>query len=108
MLLGDGPKGNKFADASVGENNIDSAFHLGNSLVKTIKVGEFGTVALNARNTAADCLHGLVEFVLSAARNEDIRTLFDKELRRGESNPFCPAGDDGNFTFQLFRHRFSP
>src|SRR6266481_2449209 len=107
MLLGHGPKGKKFADASVGENNIDSAFHLGNSLVKTIKVGEFGNVALNARNIAADCLHGLVEFVLSAARNEDIGTLFDKKLRRGESNPFCATGDDSNLTFQLFRHRFS-
>src|SRR5258708_39572163 len=108
MLLGNGPKGNKFADASVGENNIDSAFHLGNSLVKTIKVGEFGNVALNARNIAADCLHGLVEFVLSAARDEDIRTLFDKKLRRGESNPFCAAGNDGGLACEPFRHRFSP
>jgi len=82
MLFGDGPKGNKFANAGIGENNIDSAFHLGNGLVKTIKVGEFSNVALNAGNIAADCLHGLVEFLLSAARNEDIGTLFGEKLCR--------------------------
>src|SRR5258708_28236183 len=107
MLFGDGPKGNKFADTGVGENNIDSAFHLGNGLVKTIKVGEFGNVSLNAGNVAADCLHGLVEFVLSAARNEDIGTLFYKKLRRRESNPFCSTGADSNLTFHLYTHRFS-
>src|SRR5882724_5073254 len=51
-------------------------------LVKTIKVGQFGNVSLNAGNVAADCLHGLVEFFLAAARDEDIRTLFDKKLCR--------------------------
>jgi len=28
MLFGDGPKGNKFANAGVGEDNIDSPFTL--------------------------------------------------------------------------------
>ncbi len=82
MLFGDRPKGNKFGNAGVGENNIDSAFHLGNRLVKTIKVSEFGNVALNARHIAADCLHGLVEFLLAAAGNEDIGTLFDEKFCR--------------------------
>src|SRR6266436_4140182 len=108
MLFGDGPKGNKFADTGVGENNIDSAFHLGNSLVKTIKVGEFGNVALNAGNVAADCLHGLVEFLLSTARDEDIGTLFDEEFSSSQPNPFCPAGNDGGLAFELFGHCLSP
>ena len=38
MLFGDGPKGNKFANAGVGENNIDSPLHLSDCLVKTIEV----------------------------------------------------------------------
>src|SRR5229473_5631381 len=106
MLFGDGPKGNKFADAGVGENNIDSAFHLGNSLVETIKVGQFGNVSLNAGNVAADCLHGLVEFFLAAARDEDKGALFDEKLCRGESNSFCAAGDNSDLTFEPFRHCF--
>src|SRR5271170_1932772 len=99
MLLGDGPKGNKFANAGVGENNIYSPLHLSDRLVKTIKVSQLGNVSLNARNVAADCLHGLVEFLLSAARNEDISTLFDEKLCRSQPNPFCPAGDDGGLAF---------
>src|SRR6267143_644866 len=108
MLFGDGPEWNKFANAGVGENNIDSSLHLSDGLVKTIKVGQFGNVPLNARNVAADCLHGLVEFLLSAARDEDIRTLFDKKLCRSQPNPFCAAGDDSDLTFELFGHSLSP
>src|SRR5467141_2375076 len=107
MLLGDGPKGNKFANAGVGENNIDSALHLSNPLVKTIKVSQLGNVSLNSRNVGADCFHGLVEFLLAAARDEDIGTLFDEELCRSQPNPFCAAGDDSDLTFELFGHSLS-
>src|ERR1700730_1613543 len=106
MLFGDGSKGNKFANAGVGEDNIDSPLHLRDGLVKTIKVGHFGNVSLNAENVAADCLHGLVEFFLAAARDKDIRTLFDEELCRSYPNPFCAAGDDSDLTFEPFRHCF--
>ncbi len=107
MLFGDGPKGNKFANAGVGENNIDSPLRLSDGFVETIKIGQFGNVALNARNIAANCLHGLVEFLLPAARDEDIGTFFDEKLCRGKSNPFCATGDDSDLTFELFRHCFS-
>src|SRR6266850_1676512 len=106
MLCGDGPKGNKFANASVGEDNIDSPLHLGDGLVKTIKVSQLGNVSLNARNVSADCLHGLVEFLLAAARDEDIGTLFDEKLRRSQSNSFRAAGDDGGLAFEPFGHCF--
>jgi hypothetical protein len=36
MLFGDGPKGNEFAKAGVGENNIDSPLQLRDGLVKAI------------------------------------------------------------------------
>src|ERR1700680_117649 len=107
MLFGDGPQRNEFAKAGVGENNIDSPVHARNSLVKTIKVSQLGYVSLNSRNVGADCLHGLVEFLLAAARDEDIGTLFDEKFCRSQPNPFCPAGDDGDLTFELFRHCFS-
>src|SRR5438270_11875705 len=45
MFFGDGPKGNKFANAGVGENNIESPFHLSDGLVKTIKVSQLGNVS---------------------------------------------------------------
>src|ERR1700675_2397954 len=108
MLFSNGSKGNEFAHAGIRENNIDSPLHLGDGLVKTIKVGRLGHVALNSRNVGPDCLHGLVEFLLATARYEDIGTLFDEKSCRSEPNPFCSAGDDGGLAFELFSHRLSP
>src|SRR6516164_4187370 len=108
MLFGDGPKGDKFANAGVGENNIDSSLHLSDRLVKTIKVSQLGNVPLNARNVGADGLHGLFEFLLASARNEDIGILFDEKVCRSKANPFCAAGDDGGLAFEPFRHCLSP
>src|ERR1700721_217781 len=108
MLSGNDPKGNEFAYAGIRENNVDSPLHLGDGLVKTIKVGQLGDVALNSGNVGADCLHGLVELLLATARYEDIGTLFDEKFCRSEPNPFCSAGDDGGLAFELFSHRLSP
>src|SRR6266851_797402 len=107
MFFGDGPKGNKFANAGVGENNVDSPLHLRDGLVKTIKVSQLSNVSLNSRNVRADCLHGLVEFLLAAARDEDIGTLFDEPLCGSQPNPLCPTGDDGGLAFELFAHGLS-
>src|SRR5882724_6476992 len=108
MLFGDGAKGNKFASTGVRENNIDLPLRLSDGLVETIKVCKFGYVSLNARNAAADCLHSLVKFFLATARDEDIGTLFNEELCRGQPDPFRTAGDDGDLTFEFFRHQFAP
>src|SRR4029077_15745600 len=108
MLFGDGSKGNKFANAGVGENNIDSPLHLGDGLVKTIKVSQVGNVSLNSGNVGTDCLNGLVKFLLAATRDEDIGTLFDEKFSSSQPNPFCPAGDDGGLAFELFGHCPSP
>src|SRR5258708_26763267 len=94
MLFGDGPKGNKFANAGVRENNIDSPLHVRDGLVKTINVSQLGDVSLNARNIAADCLHRLVEFLLAAASSEDICTLLDDKLCCNPANPMSPSAPD--------------
>src|SRR5437667_9505532 len=99
MLFGDGRKGNKFANAHVGEDNIDSPLHLRDGLVQTIKVSQLGNVSLHSRNVGADGLHGLVEFLLTAARDEDIGTLFDEPSCSRQPNPSWAAGADGGFAF---------
>src|SRR5580700_1141178 len=108
MHFGDGPKWNQFDSAGVGEDNIDSPLHPSDGLVQTIKVSQLGNVSLNSRNVGADCLHGGVEFLLAATRDEDIGTLLDEECCGGQPNPFCPAGDDGGLAFELFGHCLSP
>ena len=94
MFFSNGAEGNKFANASVGENNIESSLYLRDNLVETIKVIQFGNISLNSKNVAADCLYGLVEFRLATARDEDIRTVFGEQLCRSKSNSFGTAGDD--------------
>jgi hypothetical protein len=54
-VYADGPKGNEFAKAGVGENNVDSPLHPGDGLVKTIKVGHFGNYIIHT-NTLTENL----------------------------------------------------
>jgi hypothetical protein len=82
MLFSDASQGSKFSNPGVGENDIDSPLRL-DGLIESVKVGQFGNVALNARNIAADCLDGLIKLLLAAARNEDVGALFDEEFCRG-------------------------
>src|ERR1700688_275403 len=108
MLFGNGGEGNKFANPGVGENDIDAPVHFSDGLVETIKIIHFGNISLNARTVAADCLYRLVEFLLAAARDEDIRTLLGEQLCRSQPNPFSAAGDESDLVFKLFGHSFFP
>src|SRR6267154_5979480 len=107
MLFGYGRKGNKFGNAGVGENNIDSTLHISDGFVETIKVSQLGNVSLNSRNVGANCLHGLVELLLAAARDEDERALLDEKLGRSQPYPFRAPGNDGHFSLQLAPGRSS-
>src|ERR1700734_1601786 len=98
MLLRDLTKGNEFSHAGIGKNNIDSPLHLADCLVETIKIGQFRDVSLNARHVAAYCLYGLVEFLLTPSRDEDIRTLIDKELRCCQPDALGAAGNNCDFS----------
>src|ERR1700733_6147307 len=73
MLFGHFTERNKFTNAGIGENSVDSSLHLTDCLVKTIQIGQFCDVPLNARHVTADCLYGLIEFPLATARDEDWR-----------------------------------
>src|ERR1700722_171229 len=100
MLLRNFPKGSKFSNAGIGENDIDSPlgrYHL----VEAIKVGQFGNVSLNASDVAPNCSHGLVEFLLTTARDEDVGTLFHEESCCSQTYPSPPPGNDCQFSLQL-------
>src|ERR1700730_3648301 len=107
MLLRDLSQGDKFSDASVGENHVDSPLRL-DSFVETVKVGQFGNVSLNASDVAADCLHGLVEFLLTTARNEYVSSFLDEELCCSQPYPSRATGNDCHFSLQLlsFGHQY--
>src|SRR5689334_7516847 len=100
MLLSDFAERSKFSDAGVSENDIDSTLRL-DSLVKTINVGQFGNVTLNASNIVTDCFHSLVEFLLTTARDEYVGTLVHEELCCGQPYPGCATCNHCHLSLQL-------
>src|SRR4029077_20357652 len=107
MLFGDLSQRSKLSDTGVSKKNIDSPIRL-DDFVETINVGQFGNVSLNAGDVAADCLHGVVEFLLATARDEHIGAFVNKQLSCREPDPTAPSRDDRNLTFEFLGHRFSP
>ena len=79
-------------------------FALTSGLVEAIEVRQFRDVPANAYDVAADRLHGLVEFSLTAARYEDKGAFVDEALRRGETYSRRAAGNHGH----LFPVTYSP
>src|SRR5271165_5550857 len=107
MPFRDASQGSKFSNTGVSENDVDSPLYPTDGVVETIQVGQFGNVSLNARNVAADCLHGLIKFLLATARDENVGTLSDEELCCSHPYPRRAAGDDRHFSLQLARDRYS-
>src|SRR6266436_8008754 len=97
MLLSDFLERGKFRDAGIGEDDVKFPLCF-DGLIKTIEVGQFGNVSLNASNVAADRLYGGVELFLTAARDEDARPLFDEQLRRSEAYSCGATGNDRHFS----------
>src|SRR5579872_6544448 len=102
VLLGDASQGRKFGNARICEDDVDPSPRRLDSFVETVEVGEFGNVSLNTSNITADRVHGLVEFILAASRDENERALFDEEFRRRQSYSRGSAGDDGDLALQFF------
>ncbi len=100
MLLSDFAERRKFRNAGIGEDDVKCP-HCFDGLIETIKVGQFGNVSLNARSVAADRLYGGVELFLTAARDEDVGTLFYEELCCSHPYPGCATGNDCCFSLQL-------
>src|ERR1700686_159461 len=106
MLFCDTSEGSELSNPGVGEKDIDSPLPL-HGLIESVKIGQFGNVALNAGNVAADCLHGLIKFLLATARDEDVGPLSDEEFCRSKPYTRRTAGDDCRFSFQLAHGRYS-
>src|SRR5258708_35507552 len=100
MLLGEACQGSEFADAGIGDQDIDLPLRL-HGLVEKIEVRQFGDVPPNACDVATDRLHGLVEFLLAAARYEDIGAFIDEPLRRGQTYSRGASGNHAQLSLQL-------
>jgi len=62
---------------------------------------------LHARHVFADEFYGLIELVLAASCDEDVRSLFDKQFGCGERHTRGGGRDDCYFAVEL-AHIFTP
>src|SRR6202030_4202501 len=86
--------------------DIDVSLRL-HGLIEAIEILQFGDVAPHPCDIAADCLDGLVEFLLAAAGYEDIGAFADKPLRDGKTYSRSAAGHHSQLSLQLAHHRQS-
>ena len=107
MLLGDGSQRSEFAAAGIGEDNINAACFLLNRRIQPVEIRKVRHVALNSGNVLADQLDRFIEFVLTAAGDEDLRSLGNKALGGGEADAAVASGYDRYFSFEL-AHRVAP
>ena len=107
MLFGDFFELGQLALSGAGEKDIDLALLALHGIVEAVEVGQVTGVALHAGDVFADELDGLIELILAASCDEDVRALFDEELGGGERHAGRRGGDDSYFSFEL-SHDCSP
>src|SRR3984893_7847809 len=97
MLLREACQGSEFADAGIGDQDIDLSLRL-HGLVEAIEVLQFRDVPPNAYDVVADRFHGLVELLLAAARYEDRGAFVDEAPRRGGTYSGGASGNHGHLS----------
>src|SRR5258707_13774282 len=100
MFLSNLVKKRKFRNACIGEDDVKPSFCF-YGLIKTIKVVQFGNVALNTYNVGADCFYGLIKLLLAAARDEYVSPPFHEELCCSQPYPGCATGNHCYFSLQV-------
>src|SRR5580658_3053867 len=98
MLFRYGAERSKGAAPGIGDQDINVSFLFSYLSIQTIQIGQIGDVALNAGDIAADFPDGLFQFILAAARDENIGALREKPFRRGEAEAAGSARDNGYFS----------
>src|SRR5271168_1293786 len=101
MIFGDFAQGKELTESGIGEEHVDSTAAGLDGLVKTIEIREFGDVPLNTGDVLSDKLHGLIEFLLTSARDEHVGPFLDEELCRSQSYSRAASGNDDDLILQL-------
>src|SRR5262245_16216016 len=104
MLLREACQGSEFADAGIGDEDVDLSLRF-HGPVEAIEVLQFRDVAPNAYDVIAEGLYGLVELLLAAARDKGKGAFVDEALRDGKAYPYGAAGNHGHLSLQLTHER---
>src|ERR1700731_3331582 len=90
MLLGDRAEWRELATACIGEENVDLATLLLNSVIETVDIGELAHIALHAAHAAADLFDCGGERFLTAAGDEDRSAFGCEGLAVARPMPLVP------------------
>src|ERR1700746_3478718 len=88
----------RLRNSGLRKQDIAFAFLFFYFLVQAVQVVEIGNVPLDASHISADFGHGLIQFRLAAARNEDVGSFFHEALGGSKSDTGAAPGDDGDFS----------
>src|SRR6202011_364844 len=94
VLFGDLFERGQLTLAGAGEQDVDFAPFAADGLVEAVEVREISGVALYPGDVPTDELHGLIELLLAASRDEDVRALLNEELRRCQRHARGRGRDD--------------
>jgi hypothetical protein len=86
-------QGFEYAEAGVGEQDIEASAAFTNRGKHSIEVGEIRDVTLNCENPVAYFAHRRVELLLATAADKDGRPLRHEAFRGRESDAAVTAGD---------------
>src|SRR5580700_5034522 len=108
MLLGDRAEWRELTTACIGEDNVDLATRLLNSVIETVDIGELAHIALHAAHAAADLFDCGGERFLAAAGDEHSSAFGREGFGRGEADAARAAGHHNHLAVEPMCHRLSP
>src|SRR5258708_15023282 len=104
MLLCDFSEPAGFVNPSIRRQHVDVPGLRFDRCIDSVEVGENGGVALDRRGVVADRSDCLIQFGLTAARDEHPRAFLGKPLGNAEADTGAAAGDESDFACELAGH----
>src|SRR5712664_1251955 len=101
MLLGNLAQWDGFARAGARVQDVDLALFPLDCIEQAVEVVEIGRVAAHAGHVPADQLDGLVQRLLSPARDENIGAFFNEPFGARQRHAARSTRDDCNLTLKL-------
>jgi hypothetical protein len=90
VVLGDFSQCGEFADAGIGEQDVDTACLVLYQVINPVKVGEVRRVGADGYGVRADFRRCSIEFRLTAAGNEDVGAFRRERLAVANPMPLLP------------------
>src|SRR6185312_9919522 len=100
VLGGDLAERKQASRPGIGEDDIEGAALGLHRRVKPVEVGRIGDRALHRAGIRPEVGHGVVEYVLPAAEDEDEGAFLDEALCRRAADAGRAAGDHGGLSIQ--------